>query len=302
MSAVADAGFALLFLVLLASLSLTSSGGVAALRPAYALMRRRMQVYSSYPFAIFATILHGVLLIALVALIGRYLFPDLREFTLESTGTGIRLASYLTVGLIAWPTVWEGYEIVQRNVRTEQTTGMFETLIATPVGVRVLPLAYLLITLPVAILVALVAYFLFTHFGGIDFPISGPTQVLQIVVVLGTGVFMTWGLGLFLGGLTALHKETGPIGGLLKMVMLVFCNVYIPVELFPRALQIFSKVLPLTWAFASIRTVFNGGVITDDLGTYLIFLGYTVLLIVGGLWVFNKSIDRARQDGTTSGY
>lgn len=295
----------LLFLAALPVLVVSATSGLRGLRPATALMRRRLQVYTSYPFAVFATFAHAIVLVALVATVGAYLFPDLREATFggaTETVDGVRLITYLTVGLIAWPTVWEGYEITQRNIRSEQTTGIFETLLATPVGVRVLPMAYLLITLPVAIIVGTVAYFLFTHFGGVDFPIAGPVQVLNVVLVLGTGVFMTWGLGLFLGGLTALYKETGPLGGLLKMLMLVFSNIYIPVGVFPEPIQVFSSLLPLTWAFDSIRDVFAGDPVTAHLGTYLVFFAYTLALIVAGLWVFSKSIERARRDGTTGGY
>ncbi|MBW3583735.1 MAG: ABC transporter permease [Euryarchaeota archaeon] len=296
-----DWAIPVLFLVGMPLLVVVATAGFDGMRPAVAIMRRRLQVYTSYPFAVFATLLHGVVLVVLVATIGAYLFPDLRDFTIGRDG-GVRFITYLTVGLIAWPTIWEGYEITQRNVRSEQTTGIFETLIATPVGVRVLPLAYLLISFPVAIVIGTVAYFLFTHFGGVGFPISGPVQVLNVVLVLATGVFMTWGLGLFLGGLTALYKETGPLGGLLKMLMLVFSNVYIPINVFPAPFQVLSTLLPLTWAFASIRDVFAGGTVVQHMGTYLVFLGYTIAIVLAGLWVFERSIDRARQDGTTGSY
>jgi ABC-2 type transport system permease protein len=290
------------FLLALPAIAVSATTGFRGLRPAFALMRRRMQVYLSYPFAVFATILHGVVLAVIVATVGAHLFPEIREFTLQGDGDTIRLVTYLTVGLIAWPAIWEGYEITRTNIRAEQTTGIFETLLATPVGVRVLPLAYLFITLPVALVVATVAYFLFTHFGGVVFPLAGPVMVVNVVLVLMTGVFMTWGLGLFLGALATIVKETGPIGGLLKMVMLVFSNIYIPIAVFPQVIQWFSVILPLTWAFASIRHVFAGNPVTTGMETYLVFLAYTLLLIMAGLYVFSRAVERARREGTTGSY
>lgn len=290
----------LAFLVALPVLVINATTGIKGLRPAFALVRRRMQVYRSYPFAVFATAAHALVLILLVITVGRYVFPDFRDFTLGRDG--IQYLTYITVGLVAWPAIWEAYELTHRNVRAEQTTGLFETLIATPVGVRVLPLAYLIITLPVTIIAATVAYLVFTHFGGVALPIHGAVHLVNIALVIATGLFMTWGLGLFLGGLTAIVKETGPLGGLLKMLMLVFSNVYIPIAVFPQAIQTFSNILPLTWAFASIRHVFAGEPVTADLTTYVVFFAYTFALVLGGLYVFQRAIERARQDGTTGGY
>lgn len=292
----------LFFIVAVPAIAISATAGFKGLRPAFALMRRRMQVYTSYPFAVFATLLHGVVLAVIVAVAGVHLFPEIGEFAIGEGRDRVALITYLTVALISWPAIWEGYEIARRNIRAEQTTGIFETLLATPVGVRVLPMAYLMITLPVALIVASVAYFIFTFFVGVDFPIGTTVMVLNVVLVLLTGVFMTWGLGLFLGGLTTIYKETGPIGGLLKMIMLVFSNIIIPIGVFPPAIQVLSGVLPLTWAFASIRHVFAGEPITTAMDTYVVFLFYTILLIMAGLYVFSRSIERARKDGTTGTY
>jgi ABC-2 type transport system permease protein len=292
----------LFFIIAVPAIAISATAGLKGLRPAFALMRRRLQVYTSYPFAVFATILHGVVLAVIVATVGVHLFPQIADFAVGEGRDRVALLTYLTVALISWPAIWEGYEIARRNIRAEQTTGIFETLLATPVGVRVLPMAYLMITLPVALIVATVAYFLFTYFGGVSFPIGTTVQVLNVILVLLTGVFMTWGLGLFLGGLTTIYKETGPIGGLLKMLMLVFSNIFIPIGVFPPALQMLSNILPLTWAFASIRHVFAGEPITTAMDVYVVFLFYTILLIMAGLLVFSRSIERARRDGTTGSY
>lgn len=299
---VLDALVPLFFILAIPAVTISATSGFNGIRPAFALMRRRMQVYTSYPFAVFATILHGVVLAVIVATVGVHLFPEIGEFAVGQGRDQVRLLTYLTVALISWPAIWEGYEIARRNIRAEQTTGIFETLIATPVGVRVLPMAYLMITLPVALVVATIAYFLFTYFGGVSFPIGTGTQVINVVLVLLTGVFMTWGLGLFLGALTTIYKETGPVGGLLKMLMVVFSNIFIPITVFPQSIQVFSHFLPLTWAFASIRHVFAGEPITTAMDTYLVFLFYTIALIMAGLYVFSISIERARKDGTTGSY
>ena len=290
----------LFFLVALPTLVVAWTAGLRGIRPALALVRRRFQVYTSYPFAVFATLAHGLVLSLVLIALAIYVFPEFHG--LETSASDADVITFLTVGLIAWPAIWEAYELTHRNIRAEQTTGIFETLLATPVGVRILPLAYLFMTIPVALVVATVAYFLFTHFGGVALPIDGWVQALNVVTVLTTGLFMTWGLGLFLGGLTTMYKEIGPVGGLLKMIMLVFSNVYIQIGLFPQWVQAASNFLPLTWAFASIREVFAGEPISQDLGLYLVFLGYTVALIIAGLAVFGRSIERARQDGTTAGY
>jgi len=121
------------------------------------------------------------------------------------------------------------------------------------------------------------------------------------VVVL--SLLTMWGLGLILGGLTITYKQIGPVSTILQTLMMFFCGVYIPIQILPGWIQPLSYALPLTYSFNAIRAGLIGGQGILDYWQYLVpLIIFFIIMVVGGYIVFIKLLNKARKDGTTSGY
>lgn len=289
--------------VLLVAAGVTTAlvGGGHGLRAATALVRRRFQVYWSYRWAVYATLARLGVLLGLIVFIGPLVAPFFFRGLSPRTWDGFALEDYVVIGIVAWPVFWEGYEIAARNIRTEQFTGIFEVLIPTPVGVGVLPVAYLLMTMLVSLVAAFVSLPLVLWAFDVEVTYTAG-MLLTTAAVLVTALFMTWGLGLLLGGLTAIIRETGPVSTFLKLLFLALCGAYIPLQMFPDWIAAIGRALPLTWAFEALRGALSGASLLEMRTEFLALLAWSVALATTGLLVFRRLLDRARKLGTTYGY
>lgn len=85
-------------------------------------------------------------------------------------------------------------------------------------------------------------------------------------------------MGIFV---SALVFRLGPaaewIGWPIPMVLSVFSGVFYPVSTLPKFLQYFSKIIPASYVFESMRAILMGGLISGDPSTSLgtsLFIGF----------------------------
>jgi hypothetical protein len=277
--------------------------GGQGLRAASALVRRRLQVYWSYRYAVYASIARYALVLTLLLTIG----PLVMRFIISGLvprDWGLTDTEILLIGIVAWPVVWEGYEVAHRNIRSEQYTGIFEVLIPTPMGIGVLPAAYLLLTLLASFVAAFVTFPIILYaFDEVTFQLTVPMALTTASILL-TAMFMTWGLGLAFGGLAAVVREMGPVSDLMKLVFLALCGAYIPLALFPPWARTLSAFLPLTPVFDALHGAFAGATFANGalVESYVRMLAWTIGLVALGLWGYRALLDRARRMGTVYGY
>lgn len=218
-------------------------------------------------------------------------------------GEGYDFISFFIVGFITWPMLWSGYRVSSETIRQEQVTGMFEIMIQTKTGVKVLPFAYLLrgafgSVLQTSILLVVLMFLL-----NIDLKLNDPVVLWGFMSILLLSLLTMWGLGLIFGGLTIMYKKLGPLGHLLQTSMLFFCGVYIPIEILPNYIQPLSYALPLTYAFRAIRSgmIAGNGIIgywRDALGLCV----FCIFMLLGGYYILALCLKRARKSGSIYGY
>jgi ABC-type polysaccharide/polyol phosphate export permease len=294
-------GVVVLYILLLYALT----SGRKGLRAAFALMRRHFQVYWSYKFAVFSIVLNFVVVGGLVLIVGKAILPMFVPIAPEELegDPSFNYAAFLITGFVAWPLIWSGYNIASRNIRMEQFLGMFEVLMPTSVGVNVLPFAYLMLSLFSSMLTAVASLAFFHYFFDLPLHFDSPALLASLVAILAVSMFMAWGLGLVLGGLTTLVKEITPFSEMLRTVMLALSGVIVPVEVLPRSVRWLAEVLPLTHAFRALRLVLLGGrPLMEFWPIFLDLLLFSLLLSLLGIWLFEKALQRARLYGTLYGY
>ncbi len=281
------------------------TNGRRGLRAARALMRRHITVYWSYKFAVVSVLGNLALVGFLVLIIGRELLPLFVPILPEELegDASFNYAAFLITGFMAWPLIWSGYNIASRNIRIEQYLGMFETLLPTAMGVRTLPFAYLALSAFTATLTGSLSLAFFAYFFDLPLHLDSLALVASLIAVLGCSVFMAWGMGLAIGGLTVIVRETEPFSAGIRLVMLAFSGVILPVEVFPAGFRWFAELLPLTHSFRALRLVLlQGQTVTDFLPVFLDLAFFSLLLALAGIKLFDLCIDRARKFGTLGGY
>jgi len=216
---------------------------------------------------------------------------------------GYDFLTFILVGMIAWPMLLSGYTIASNRIRQEQYAGLFEIMIPSKYSVKVLPFAYLLMGISGSLISSIASLVVFIFVLGVDLNVSNPLSVFGLISVITLSLLTMWGLGLILGGLTILYKQTTPVISLLQTIMLFFCGVYIPVQILPSWIQPLSYALPLTYSFNAIRAGLIGGQGIFSYWDYLLpLIVFFIIMVVGGYLVFNRLLNKARKDGTVYGY
>lgn len=102
--------------------------------------------------------------------------------------------------------------------------------------------------------------------------------------------------GFFLCGLAlALGKRSIDLVYYIGWIFSPFCAVYYPLDLLPSWLQIFSKMLPMTYIFEGIRAVLGNGVISNaDIYTSFIL---NIFYLIFSLMFFNYMFTRSKING-----
>ncbi len=203
---------------------------------------------------------------------------------------GIAFSLYFTVALSSFA----------KNLREAQTTGTLEAMLLTPTDMSTIILSsalwdYLFTTLRVFIYLA-VGRFVFNA------DIGGGNYLGALVVLLLTIVAFS-GLGVIAASFIMVTKRGDPITVIFGGVGLLLGGVYYPVEMLPSWLQVFSALIPVTYALRALRNALLNdapwSVLLPDIGILALFC---LILIPLSLFIFGQAVRWAKTDGTLAHY
>lgn len=274
-------------------------GGRGTWRVTIAMIRRRTLGLASYRFRLAMVGLNAAFVLVLVLLAARgFLLPGVWP-SVEAPGRAVIL--YLVVGLVAWPSVWSGFQASSQAIRQEQMLGTLETTVATPAGLESLPFGSLVFNSIVALVTGAAMLALGLSIFGAP-AVRGEGVALAIAAVV-LGALFVWGIGLAVGALTTYYKEVGGLVSLLRFILILFTGAYFPVDVLPPGLAAFGRVLPLTWVFDLVRT---GLFRPLDEGETLLrvgaLTGAALLSAAVGTRAFKAGLRAARRAGVLQGY
>lgn len=203
------------------------------------------------------------------------------------------------VGLLAW--IYDGTPVFDRigaillglfpfvvmfvvtSVTTlrERTSGTLERLLTTPLGKADLMSGYALAFGVMALLQGLVVTPFALWVCGLD--VAGPAWVLVALVVLSAVLGTT--LGLLASAFARTEFQAVQFMPAFVLPQFLLCGLLVPREQLPRALELISGVLPLSYAVDAAQAVARQAEPWDDLLVpVLVMLGWVcVSLAVGSL-------------------
>jgi ABC-2 type transport system permease protein len=183
-------------------------------------------------------------------------------------------------------------------IRDGQLTGTLEVVLATPT------------TLPVLVLSSAVWSFTLTSMQTVVYLAVAMLYGLDLshVNVATAGVFLVLTvaavspLGVLAAALSMVIKKTGPVEWISNASASIFGGVYLPLASLPLALQIIGWCLPITHALAGFRAA-AAGLPLGAVASHAIWLvGASIVLMPLSLWIFVRSVNKARVDGTLAMY
>jgi ABC-2 type transport system permease protein len=268
-----------------------------ALRVIAAFIRRDFLAEKSYrlSFALgaLATLANLAVFYFIGRLFGGRLAPQLAPF-------GADYFAYVFTGLAFFGYIGTGAGSYAGRIRLEQTQGTLEASLSSPAGT--LPVlaalsAWNFLTATFELLVyALAGVFIFKlDFSGANWPCAA------LVFALSAACFAA--LGVISSCFVVLFKRGNPVAWVLNNFEGLLGGVYFPVAVLPGWLLAVSRVMPVTYAVRAFQLALHRGAgpsaVKYDLLALTIF---DVVLVPAAVFLFDRSVRRARRTGTLGDY
>ena len=182
----------------------------------------------------------------------------------KSMGTGMEYSNYVLPGIIAM-TIMQGgiyglaYWMVDLKLR-----GIIKRLMATPIKpwqlATSLISARLVTVLAQTVILTLLGVFAFdAGFAPYSYPgdytgFAGNIFSTLILVLLGGAIFLL--LGLIISSFAKSYDTAAPITSAIGLPLTLLGNVFYPIESLPHSLQVFAKLLPITYLSDGLRQAY----------------------------------------------
>jgi ABC-2 type transport system permease protein len=252
-------------------------------------------VARSYRLNFVGTYLGGALFVFFYALLARFVgrqsaapdaFGDYFTFLL----IGGVFARYLTVGM----------KFLAREIEHEMVTGTVEPLMVTPTNSALALLGSSAWLFVEGVIVMVLQLGIGVAFFGADLTRANWLSA-AVIVVLSLGALNSWGI--LSAAFLLVFKRADPLNWFIDLTAFIFCGVYFPVSLLPFPLQIFSYVLPLTYALEGLRGALMRGQSLAELGVEVLALVlFNLVLIPLGLAAFRRALAYTKRNGSLGQY
>jgi ABC-2 type transport system permease protein len=212
------------------------------------------------------------------------------------------LASWLT-GLAVLNYFMTGFSSLANSIRQEQMQGTLESVLLTPINIPTVIVA----SSAWDFLETTFFSFLYLFFGWLFFNVHFRGSFVLAVVFLLLTTFVLACLGILSASFAMVFKRGDPFAIFLGAGSALFSGVFFPTQLLREyagpTLGSIPRLLPATYGLDGIRQVLLEGHglldVRRPLITLLIFLA---VLLPFSLWVFSRSIKRAKREGSLIQY
>jgi ABC-2 type transport system permease protein len=270
-------------------------GGITTFTKLGAIFTRDAKTAISYP----AYFHSQWVAIAVEVTIAYYLSMIVHPST--SFGVNGQTGSYFTYLVVSFAFVtFQNNAILSfaETIREGQTTGTLEAVLATPTSLSLIALGTGLWSFALT-LTRVIFYFLLAMCFGLNLH---HTNWLTAIVFMLLTIVAVSPIGVFAAAATMVFKKTQPLAFAVNSATSLFGGVYLPLTKMPLVLQAVGWMLPITHALNGVRGAIYGASLWDLRYEALWMIGLTIVLLPASLWVFARTVQRGRHDGTLSQY
>jgi len=214
-------------------------------------------------------------------------------FVAKAQNENLQLA--VALGLIVWYWLSSFFWGVGYGVRDEVEEGVIESLLATPASIQYLLVAKALDTLLINLYITASLVGLLWISAGVPFRLNWLEFGLLFIV----SSFALASLSFVYAAFVLVARQASFVGNLFQQGVGIVSGMTAPVSILPRALQVLSMMIPLTYAIQGARKVAVGQFPYREM-TVLFIFGVALLLL--GVLLVRKAERYLRLTGTTGEY
>lgn len=261
----------------------------------FAFLRRDWGIASSYRLTYVLELAGQILQLALFFYLGRLV----DRAGLEAEGLDQGFFAFVVVGMLLVNLGATALTSFSTSLRTEQITGSLEALLATPAPWSLLILSSAAYEFIRATIAAVAMVTIAVLFFGLEFNTGWLSGMVAILALLASVVLFA-AVGVGVAAFTMVFKRAGAVLGLVTTAIGLLSGVYFPVGTLPLPLRLIARAMPFTWGLDVLR----GALLEDraDVERLVLLLVAAIAAIPVALWIFAKSLQRARLDGTLAQY
>jgi ABC-2 type transport system permease protein len=217
------------------------------LRGLWKLTWLEIKIFLREPLGAFGSILLPILVFVAA---GRFSGGRLTQGSLSAAG-------FLRVGLPVFVAVLialNGVLSLVTIVSIYREGGILKRLRATPLRPQTILAAHVMVKLALTALTMVLTVLAGRRYFPVhtDFPIFGFTMALLI------GTWSILSIGFLIASIVPTARFAQPIGAAILYPMVGLCGLFVPVQSLPPALQVVSRVLPLTYAVSLLEGIRKG--------------------------------------------
>ncbi len=109
------------------------------------------------------------------------------------------------------------------------------------------------------------------------------------------------GLGMISAAFVLVYKRGDPVSYTLNGLTRLISGVYFPLSILPGWLQKIASFLPMTHALNLMRgLLIEGKTVADLKSSFLSLVGFALLFLPAGLWIFHRAVAQAKREGSLS--
>jgi len=190
----------------------------------------------------------------------------------------------LISGLVSLVILFGTMSIEAVSVVLEKQTGTFERLLTAPVSLLGIVLGKALAGFAIGPLTAVIVLIPVSIFSG-----TSVLSPLAVFVAICVSSFTFASMGILVSCFARWTPEAQMYSNFFRFPMAFLSGTFIPVESMPYFLQVFSRLLPLTYSIDAVREGLNNSYLT---GGYLLDLGVLVLFSVAFMLVSVRVLER----------
>jgi ABC-2 type transport system permease protein len=202
------------------------------------------------------------------------------------------VAQFILLGMILWNIIWVSQYSITVGALWEIWSKSFSGLFMTPLTIEEFLVAQMLSSA----IKAIVAFLLTAAIGFFIYEFSifslGSTLIIYALLLLVFG----WMTGIFvLSLIIRFGTEVQALSWTLVFLAQPFGGVFYPISILPKVVQLFARVLPVSYVFESARTQLTTGVVRYD------FLGIAFILdivyLIGSYLFLKRTLVKSKADG-----
>ena len=204
--------------------------------------------------------------------------------------------SYVIIGMISAYLLNVAMNAMMSDIRSGQTLGTLEAMLATPMHMGQFLTASGLYSFGSAVIRITGLLLIATLFLGIDL---SSANLLAAAALMGTTMICFSALGILSAAFILVFKKGNPVSLLIQSSFTLLGGVIFPVSVLPAQLHGIAQWIPMTYVTSGLRAALLQGAGFAELQSRFTALAITTLLVFPiALATFTWSLRKARRDGT----